>query len=59
MRAGYILDECMELTFDQVDDWLESVQRGGSRKLDSSSEYEPVWSEIWCISLDVLERIKG
>ncbi len=59
VRAGYLLDERLGLAFDELKDWLKSAQRGGSRKLDASSEYEPVWSEKWCLSLNVIERVKS
>jgi predicted transcriptional regulator of viral defense system len=59
VRAGYILDERLKLEFNEKKDWLKSVQRGGSRKLDASSEYEPVWSEKWCLSLNVIDNVKG
>ena len=59
VRAGYILDERLKLEFDEKKDWLKSAQRGGSRKLDASSEYEPVWSENWCLSLNVIDKAKG
>ena len=59
VRAGYILDERLGLEFDKKKDWLKSAQRGGSRKLDASSEYEPVWSEDWCLSLNVIDNVKG
>ena len=59
VRAGYILDERLGLEFNEKKDWLKSAQRGGSRKLDASSEYEPVWSENWCLSLNVIDNVKG
>jgi predicted transcriptional regulator of viral defense system len=59
VRAGYLLDERLGLAFDELKDWLKLAQRGGSRKLDASSEYEPVWSEKWCLSLNVIERVKS
>ena len=59
VRAGYILDERLGLVFKEKKDWLKSAQRGGSRKLDASSEYEPVWSESWCLSLNVINNVKG
>lgn len=55
VRAGYILDERLGHQNDRIDRWLKYVQRGGSRKLDSSNEYEPVWSERWCLSLNTIE----
>jgi len=57
VRAGYILDERLGFADERINKWLENVQRGGSRKLDSSNEYEPVWSEKWCLSLNVLRKV--
>jgi len=53
VRAGYILDERMGIKNEVVDSWMQYVQRGGSRKLDAKAEYESVWSEKWCLSLNV------
>ena len=52
VRAGYILDEKLRLSSPSINDWLQYAQRGGSRKLDASAEYRPVWSEKWCLSLN-------
>jgi len=56
VRAGYIFDERMNLNFDAINDWVKCAQRGGSRKLDASSEYEPVWSQKWCLSLNIINK---
>ncbi len=56
VRAGYIFDERLGLEFEKEKDWMKFVQRGGSRKLDASSEYEPVWSEKWCLSLNIISK---
>lgn len=53
VRAGYILEERMGLQNKHFEDWMNYVQRGGSRKLDAAAEYEPKWSEKWCLSLNV------
>jgi len=53
VRAGYILEERLGIKNDVIDKWLNVVQRGGSRKLDPSSEYIPVWSDKWCISINI------
>ena len=58
VRAGYLLDELMGLKNDTVQGWVSFAQRGGSRKLDASAEYRPVWSDKWLISLNV-EGLKG
>lgn len=52
VRAGYLLDEKLGLSSPSISDWLQYAQRGGSRKLDASAEYRPVWSEKWCLSLN-------
>lgn len=53
VRAGYILDERLGLKSPVLDSWVVCAQRGGSRKLDASAEYQPVWSEKWCLSLNL------
>ena len=52
-RAGYILEERLELRHEKIEAWKGSVQRGGSRKLDPSKAYAPDFSETWMISLNV------
>ena len=53
VRAGYILEECMQLKDATIQGWAALAQRGGSRKLDASAEYAPKWSEKWCLSLNL------
>lgn len=55
VRAGYILDERLDIKDVTVDSWVQYAQRGGSRKLDASEEYIPKWSDKWCLSLNVFE----
>ena len=57
VRAGYIMDERLNMNFDELDEWVKQAQRGGSRRLDASSEYESVWSDKWCLSLNVIESV--
>ena len=53
-RTGYLLDErCGIKTNPVIDKWARGVQRGGSRKLDPSSEYSSKYSERWSLSLNV------
>ncbi len=58
VRAGYILNERLGIDNEVIYGWSSLAQRGGSRKLDSSSEYIPEWSDKWKISLNVF-RNKG
>ncbi len=53
VRAGYLLDEQCGLKDKTVESWTEFAQRGGSRKLDATAEYQPVWSDKWCLSLNL------
>jgi predicted transcriptional regulator of viral defense system len=52
VRAGYIMSELCEIDDDRIQIWKKFAQRGGSRKLDPSAPYEPVYSEDWMISLN-------
>ena len=52
-RAGYILEDICGLTHKGIDSWADSVQRGGSRKLIASEPYSNVFSERWCISINM------
>lgn len=53
VRAGYILNELCGINSEIIDSWLPLVQRGGSRKLDASSDYSHVYSEKWSLSINV------
>ncbi|EGQ9186040.1 hypothetical protein F8Y89_23770 [Vibrio parahaemolyticus] len=52
-RAGYILEEICGLSHKTIDKWKSTVQRGGSRKLVPDNDYKDVYSETWCISINV------
>lgn len=53
VRAGYVLEYLCEIHDNRIDSWLEFVQRGGSRKLDPTEEYSSIYSERWCLSINV------
>lgn len=52
-RAGYILEEKCGLSHPLIDEWAKGAIRGGSRRLDPQTEYVPIFSERWCISINV------
>jgi predicted transcriptional regulator of viral defense system len=53
VRAGYMLEEICKLEHRKVKRWLKDVQRGGSRKLDSTNDYSARYSERWSLSINV------
>lgn len=53
VRAGYVITEICGLSSPLVDSWEQFAQRGGSRKLDARSDYAPMYSERWQLSLNV------
>lgn len=53
VRAGYLIEEYLEIKDPSVEKWVSFAQRGGSRKLDASGDYAPKWSEKWCLSLNI------
>ena len=52
-RAGYILEERLGFRHKKFEIWKNLGQRGGSRKLDPTKAFAPVYSETWMISLNV------
>jgi hypothetical protein len=53
VRAGFVLAEVCRLQSPVIDGWDRFAQRGGSRKLDAESEYAPIYSERWQLSINV------
>jgi predicted transcriptional regulator of viral defense system len=53
VRAGYILEEVIGIQDARVMEWTNDAARGGSRLLDPSKPYAPVFSERWMISINV------
>lgn len=53
VRAGWILESICNLSDPRIDAWTAFAQRGGSRKLDTSAEYGPEFSERWALSINV------
>ena len=56
VRAGYVLEERLGLSDPCIDGWKEHIQRGGSRKLVADEPYKPVFSDNWCLSINIEER---
>lgn len=53
VRAGFILENICDLNDPRIDSWVKFAARGGSRKLDPSSEYAPDFSDRWCLSINI------
>jgi predicted transcriptional regulator of viral defense system len=53
VRVGYVLDERLGLSEPRLEKWREKVQRGGSRKLVADAPYKSVFSEKWCLSINI------
>lgn len=53
VRAGFILESICKIHDPRIEAWLPAAARGGSRKLDAGSDYAPVFSERWALSINV------
>lgn len=53
VRAGYILDEILNIATDRVLSWQSHAARGGSRVLEAGREYQAPFSEKWMLSVNV------
>jgi hypothetical protein len=53
VRAGWILESVCHIEDPRINVWTAFAQRGGSRKLDASTEYSPEFSERWALSINV------
>ena len=55
MRVGYLLEERFSLVKNDpiVENWKKLAQRGGSRVLVSGETYKNIFSETWCISINL------
>lgn len=52
-RAGYLLESSITVDHPILTEWLTTVSRGGSRKLDPSADYSERFSEKWGLSINV------
>ncbi|MFA6450794.1 MAG: hypothetical protein WCX65_15070 [bacterium] len=52
-RVGYLLEERCGVKDGKMDEWAKNVQRGSSKKLDPAAAYSPIYSERWCLSINV------
>lgn len=52
-RIGFLIDSYLGIKDSRIINWkTNSLSRGGSRKMVSSSPYAEIYSEDWCISLN-------
>ncbi len=57
-RVGFLLER-LGHSHPRLEEWRESLQRGGSLKLVASAPYAATFSERWNLSLNVPESILG
>lgn len=53
VRAGYIIEDILEIDDSRVNGWVRFARRGGSSKLDPAKPYVPKWSDRWMLSINV------
>ncbi|MBL4603205.1 MAG: hypothetical protein JKY84_10685 [Emcibacteraceae bacterium] len=53
VRAGYIIEERLNIKNPIVENWKIFAQRGGSRRLDPSKKYKSTFSEKWMLSINI------
>jgi predicted transcriptional regulator of viral defense system len=53
VRAGYVLHERLGLSHPTIESWKAFAQRGSSRVLVAGEPYSNIYSEAWCLSLNL------
>lgn len=53
VRAGYLIEENLQLRPEILDNWIKHAQRGGSRRLDPQKPYGASYSEKWMLATNV------